>query len=160
MEKQQEEKQNDVILIGAKKIETHLRRTYLELVDLKIAYAFPLRNTDGEPSLNLSELDEWVKEWGNGLPFEKITTGVLQRRQDRLNILAMPSKPLASINEIAEFTGCELHEIVNWINLGINCPIKKDGIDGYSVDGKELRLWMFDQGIRAGYRENHGLNAY
>ena len=154
-----EKKQDDVILISAKEIEKQLHRSYPALMDLKTGYGFPLRRTAGQPSLNLRELDEWVKEWGNGRPFEKITTEVLQARRTRLNLLAMPETPLGSINEIAEFTGCELHEIANWHKLGVGCPIKKDKT-GFSVDGKELRLWMNDQGIWAGSRDNHGLDAY
>jgi len=158
MEKNQE-KQNDVILMGAKEIEKQLHRSYINLVTLKTSYGFPLKRTSGQPSVNLRELDEWVKEWGNGRPFEKITTEVLRARQTRLNLLAMPKTPLKSINEIAEFTNCELHEIFNWVKFGVGCPIKKDKT-GFSVDGKELRLWMNDQGIWAGSRENHGLDAY
>jgi hypothetical protein len=157
----QEEKQADVILMGAKEIEKQLHRSYLVLMDLKTGYGFPLKRTGGQPSVDLRELAEWVAEWGQGWSFEKITTEVLHARKNRLNLLAMPETPLKSISEIAEFTSCELHEILNWVKLGVGCPIKiDDETGGISVDGKKLRSWMFDQGIWAGPRENHGLDAY
>ncbi|MBU2623431.1 MAG: hypothetical protein KKD92_14055 [Proteobacteria bacterium] len=154
-----EEKQNDVILSGVKEIEKQLHRSFINLVTLKTAYGFPLKKINGLPSVNLRELAEWVKEWGNGRPFEKITTEILQARQNHLKLLAMPATPLGSINEIVEFTGCEQHVIINWHKLGTNCPIKRDKT-GYSVDGKDLRLWMEGMGIIAGYREIRSLDTF
>lgn len=154
-----EKNQMEIVLVGAKEIEKTLRRSYIALVTLKTAYGFPLRKTCGQPSVSLKELDAWREEWGNGLPFNKITNEALQARKRRLDILAMRPKPLNSINEIAEFINCPMHEIGNWHRHGVNCPIQRDKAKGYSVDGKELLLWMHDRGL-SGNKETRSLDSF
>ena len=140
-------------IMGAKNIERRLRRSFINLVCLNNAYDFPLKKTGGVPSVNMREVEEWVKEWGDGLPLEKITSNVLAARKRRLNILSMPVIKLSSIQEIVEFTGCSQDMVLNWIKCCSNCPIKKDQGAGkenefYFVDAKDLLLWMNDMGIR------------
>ncbi|MBU1054857.1 MAG: hypothetical protein KKC46_13675 [Proteobacteria bacterium] len=147
--KEQGKEKQDVVLIGAKEIEKQLDRSFINLHTLVLVYDFPMKKENGVWVLNMSEFSDWVKKWGGGLPFNKITSELLYAQKKYFNIMALPEekRKLTGIKEIEKFMRKEACDLLD-LKRDFGFPmVSEKGICVLSVD--ELYKWMDGWNIKS-----------
>lgn len=131
---------------GPAKIEDFLGRSFVECLALK-SCGYPIVKRGGFPTINLSEHTAWMIEHGlDGADIKTVTPASLEPLLLRKRITKMESRHLRSLQEIAEYAGHQAFAVINWVKQFSDCPIKIENRT-YSVDSKDLLLWMLDNFI-------------
>ena len=134
------------LIIGPAKIEKLLGRSFVECLALK-SCGYPITKRSGFPTIDLTEHTAWMIEHGlDGADIKTVTPASLEPILLRKRITKMESRRLRSLQEVAEYAGHQSYAVINWVKQFSDCPIKIENRT-YSVDSKDLLLWLLDNQI-------------
>lgn len=147
---------DDDLVMGVDEIELYTKKDYLEIINLKRDFGFPLSKFGGRPCISRKAVVKWLGEWVGDIhiPFESLTVRMLEKIEYRRNLSNMKGQDLEGIDTICHFVRHPLDVVLKW-SREENSPIKKKDKShsgtGYYANTKELLFWMDKIGLRRGH---------